>query len=331
MNVNIDNPILVYSILGLAVSAIGGIGFLLIRTTLRKEARSKLEKRIETVKHGYILHEDSGQDRESIFLEGSPSVSPGTHKKSVFVRSLSAWLGSKPSRNTLILLIVFPVVAVPVFVVIFVLFNVWLALVAGVSIAAISLVILWVHKFVRNMFLGKCEAQLPEVLDFIVRALRAGHAFPTAIYLVGEEVPPPLGPEFRRIFKTQELGIQLSTELIELTKMIPILDMKYFVTAYLVNREIGGNLTEVLDSSARIIRERFKLKRHVAALTAEGRMSAWVLGGLPFITAFGIFAMRPDYFIFMVSESTGRILILISFLMWLVGIIVIRKLVNVEC
>jgi tight adherence protein B len=108
------------------------------------------------------------------------------------------------------------------------------------------------------------------------------------------------------------------------------MDMKYVLTAYLVNREVGGNLTEVLENISSLIRERFKLKRHVAALTTEGRISAWVLGALPIGTATAVFLLRPDYFKFLISDPTGKKFILISVIMWLAGIVVVGKLVRVK-
>ncbi len=131
-------------------------------------------------------------------------------------------------------------------------------------------------------------------------------------------------------FGEQELGIPLSSSLTLLTQRIPIMDFKYFVTAYQINREIGGNLADVLDKISNVIRERFKLKRHVQALTAEGRMSAWILSILPFVVAAALSAIRPEYVGVLITEPVGQKLILLALCLWFLGIVVIKKIIRVD-
>ncbi len=321
-----NNPIVMLTAFSFAVAAMVGFSVLLVRISLREQVRDVVTDRIKGLRSGGIAVEAPGG---GIFLK--EGVSPLTvEQKSKALTSVGSWLGAELSWKMFYILIASPALAVPIFIVIYLFVDIYLAIFAGALILGIGFGVLWILKFVRNRYLTRCELQLPDALDFIVRALRAGHAFPSAIQLVGDEMAAPLGLEFKRVAKEQELGIPLSTSLKRLAEKIPLMDARYFVTAYLVNREIGGNFTEVLDNISSIIRQRFKLKRDVAALTAEGRISAWVLGLLPIVTTVGIFIVRPDYFTFLISDPTGKKLILISVIMWLAGVVVIKKLVRVE-
>jgi tight adherence protein B len=282
--------------------------------------------RVKDLSSGDIVVEARG----GIFLGKGIPPHLTVEQKSKTLTSVGSWLGAELDWKMFYMLIALPALSVPTFIVLLLFVDIYSALLVSVLVFAIGVGIIWIKKLLREKYLLRCELQLPEALDFIVRALRAGHALPSAIQLVGDELAAPLGPQFRRVAKEQGLGIPLNTSLRRLTEKIPIMDMKYFLTAYLVNREVGGNLTEVLDNIASLIRERFKLKRHVMALTTEGRISAWVLGALPIGTATILFLIRPDYFKFLISDPSGKKLILVSVIMWLAGIVVIRKLIHVE-
>src|SRR6185503_5356544 len=139
------------------------------------------------------------------------------------------------------------------------------------------------------------EEQFPEAIDLIARALRAGHALPTALQLASEEVPDPVGGEFRMLFDKQNFGLSMTEALREFGDRVPLLDARFFVTAVQTQREMGGNLSEVLDRLAAVIRERFKVKRQVRAISAHGRITGVVLGALPPAVAAILLFLSPDH------------------------------------
>ncbi len=326
MEFPLNNPTVLFTAFGLSVAAMVGFAVLLVRVSLRNQTRTAVADRVKDLSSGDIV---VGAPR-GIFLEKGVSPRPTVEQKSKILTRVGSWLGTELDWKMFYMLIALPALSVPTFIVFLLLVGIYTALLVSILVFAMGVGIIWFKKLLREKYLLRCELQLPEALDFIVRALRAGHAFPSAIQLVGDELAAPLGPQFQRVAKEQGLGIPLNTSLKHLAEKIPIMDIKYFVTAYLVNREVGGNLTEVLDNIASLIRERFKLKRHVAALTAEGRISAWVLGLLPLVTSMALFMLRPDYFKFLISDPTGKKFILVAVIMWLAGIVVVGKLVRVE-
>ena len=133
----------------------------------------------------------------------------------------------------------------------------------------------------RTKRLNRFEEQFPEALDLLSRAVRAGHAFQTAMGMVADELKEPVGPEFKKAFDRQNFGLPLRDALNELAERIGNLDVRFFVTAVLIQRETGGNLAEILDNLAYVVRERFKIRRQVRVHTAHGRFTAWVLLSLP--------------------------------------------------
>jgi tight adherence protein B len=174
------------------------------------------------------------------------------------------------------------------------------------------------------------EDQFPEAIDLIARSLRAGHALTSALSLVGEEIPDPVGTEFRLLFERQNFGLSLTDALKEFAGRIPLLDARFFVTAVLIQRESGGNLSQVLDNLASVIRERFKVKRQVRVMSAHGRITGWVLGGLPMILAAVLFVIAPDHIGLLVTDPLGRQMLTGAALLQVIGVLAIRKIVDVE-
>src|SRR6185436_17308953 len=152
---------------------------------------------------------------------------------------------------------------------------------------------LWL-KYKKSARFKKFEEQFPEALDLLSRAIRAGHAFQTAMGMVADELPPPVGPEFRKTFDRQNFGLPLREALNEMMERVVLLDVKFFVTAVLIQRETGGNLAEILDTLARVVRERFKILRQVRVHTAHGRFTGYVLLGLPAAIGVGLVLINPD-------------------------------------
>jgi tight adherence protein B len=177
--------------------------------------------------------------------------------------------------------------------------------------------------------LAKFEEQFPDAIDLIARALRAGHAFPTGLLMVADEAPAPIGPEFKLVYDRQNFGMPLNDALKGLAERVPILDARFFATAVLTQRETGGNLSEVLDNLATVIRDRFKVKRQVRVLTAHGRITGWILSALPVGLAVLISFVSPDHMQTMITDPLGIRMLAIAGTMQVVGTVIIRKLVNV--
>ena len=170
----------------------------------------------------------------------------------------------------------------------------------------------------------------PEALEMFARSLRAGHSFIGAIQLVGQEMPDPIGPEFQKVFDEQNLGIPLRTALVGLTNRIDILDVKFFVTAVLIQRETGGNLAEIIDKIAYVIRERFRIQGQLKIHTAQARLTGIILAFLPIGVAFVLFLMSPGYMKPLWSEPEGRSMILGAVFLQITGMLVIRKIIRIK-
>jgi tight adherence protein B len=178
--------------------------------------------------------------------------------------------------------------------------------------------------------LKKFEKQLPEALDLLARGLKAGHAFAHGLQMVAEEIPAPLGLEFFKTFKEYNYGLNLNSALLNLCDRVGVRDLKFFTTAVIIQRETGGNLTEILEKIAALIRERFKLRNQVSALTAEGRLSGLVLIALPPLLALTMYQMNPDYVMVLKNHPLGRMMAMGALAFQLLGIIAIRKIVNIK-
>lgn len=183
---------------------------------------------------------------------------------------------------------------------------------------------------VRRKRLNRIEQQLPDAVDLMGRALRAGHAFPNAVKMVGDEMADPIGREFRILFDEVNYGIAMQDALLNLANRIPSMDLKYLVIAVLIQRETGGNLAELLDNISGIIRARLKLLGTIRVLSAEGRMSAWVLGLLPFATAFVLHLVNPGFMSLLLTDPAGnRMLYSVVGLMFL-GMLWMRKIIRIR-
>ena len=197
------------------------------------------------------------------------------------------------------------------------------------GLGAAMLPLLYV-RFKRGKRLQLFEEQFPEAIDLIARALRAGHALTTGLGMVADEIPAPVGEEFKRLYDEQNFGMSLPDAMRAMARRVPVLDARFFVTAVLTQREAGGNLSEVLDNLASVMRERFKLKRQIRVASAHGRISAWVLSCLPPVLAGVLFALAPDFMRILVDDPWGMQLVLMAMTLQVVGTIIISRLVKIE-
>jgi len=182
----------------------------------------------------------------------------------------------------------------------------------------------------RSRHMLRFEQQLPEALDLMSRALRAGHAFPTAIKMVGEEMKDPVGGEFRILFDETNYGVPQQTALLNLASRTDSTDLSYFVIAVLIQRDSGGNLAELLDNISAIIRARLKLYGQIRTLSAEGRLSAWILGGLPFATAAMINIVNPGFMKVLWEDPAGINFIYGALVMMVLGVLWMRKIIRIR-
>lgn len=192
-----------------------------------------------------------------------------------------------------------------------------------------SLPVLWL-MYKRKKRLAKFAAQLPEALELVARALRAGHSLAAGFRLVASESSDPIAGEFGRVFEEQNLGIPFEEALESLTERIPNLDLKFFATAVVLQRQTGGDLAEILDKIGSLIRERFKIWGQVQALTGEGRLSGIVLLALPPALFVAVYRMNPDYLMALFTDDLGKKMLIGGILMQLLGALVIRKIVNIR-
>jgi tight adherence protein B len=182
----------------------------------------------------------------------------------------------------------------------------------------------------RAARIRRFEEQFPEALDLLSRALRAGHAFQTALGMVAEELPSPVGPEFKKTFEQQNFGLPLKDALTELADRVPLLDVRFFVTAVSIQRETGGNLAEILDNLAGVVRERFKILRQVRVHTAHGRFTGWVLLALPAALGVALSIISPDHMNALFTERLGRLMLIGAAVMQAAGYVWIRNVIRIE-
>ncbi|MEM6330874.1 MAG: type II secretion system F family protein [Planctomycetota bacterium] len=182
----------------------------------------------------------------------------------------------------------------------------------------------------RKSRLKKFAAQLPEALELVARALRAGHSLGAGFNLVAQEMSLPISKEFSRTFEEQNLGMPMEEALENMTKRVPNLDLKFFATAVILQRQTGGDLAEILDKIGKLIRERFQIWGQVQALTGEGRLSGIVLLALPPALFVVVYKMNPDYLMLLFTDDLGKKMLVGGIVMQLLGAVAIRKIVNIR-
>ena len=191
----------------------------------------------------------------------------------------------------------------------------------------IPFVYIYVKKRKR---MRKFERQLPDTMDLIARALKAGHALSGGLQLVGEEFGDPIGTEFQRTVNEINFGVAVPDALKALAQRVDCKDLKFFVMSVIIQRETGGNLAEILENIARLIRERFKLQGRIRVLSAEGKLSAIILVAIPFFLGFALSIINPDYINTLFEDPIGIVLLVFASVMMALGILMMKKMVAIR-
>jgi tight adherence protein B len=201
------------------------------------------------------------------------------------------------------------------------------AVATGLFLATLPFIFVFVKRRLR---LNAFTKQLPDALDLIGRALRAGHSLAAGFNMVAEEMGDPIGTEFERVYESQNLGIPLDEALEDMTRRVPNVDLRFFATAIILQRQTGGDLAEILDKIGYLIRERFKIWGQIKALTGEGRLSGIILLALPPALAGVMYKLNPDYLMLLFRDPMGKQMLASALVMQVIGALVIRKIVNIK-
>jgi tight adherence protein B len=185
-------------------------------------------------------------------------------------------------------------------------------------------------RLLRSKRLNAFEEQLPEAIDLLARAIRAGHPLSAGLKMVADELGDPLGIEFRRTFEEQRFGVPFDDAILAMADRVSIVDVRILVTAILIQREVGGNLAEVLDNLAAVIRARFSIRRQLRTYTAQGRMTGYILAVLPIAVATVIYLLNPTYMSLLWTHPIGRFFMFTSIVMQVIGYLWIRKIIDIE-
>jgi tight adherence protein B len=197
------------------------------------------------------------------------------------------------------------------------------------GLIAFFIPLLWVLNK-RRVRLKTFAAQLPDALELVARALRAGHSLAAGMHVVAEEMPSPISDEFGRVYEEQNLGIPVEDSMRNICERVPNLDLRFFVTSVAIQRQTGGDLAEILDKIGYVIRERYRILGQVKALTAEGRLSGVVLIALPFLLFFVMLHIKPDYIQALWTDPLGIKMSVFGLIAQVVGAIVIKKIVDIK-
>jgi len=292
--------------------------------------RRKLDTRLQEIsqtpdQRGAAIDEDLLKAQASGPLPALDRLLRGSARGS----ALSRWLEQTGVRTTLSAVVVKAVMAA-----IIVAMGVGMAVRAPWGLPVGSAVGFALPFLLLNRKRGKrmraFEEEFPEALDLISRALKAGHAFATGLKMVADEMAEPVGPEFRKTFDEQNFGLPMKDALDNLTQRVPIIDVRFFATAVLIQRETGGNLSEILENLAHVVRERFKILRQVRVYTAHGRMTGYVLLALPAVLCVALAFINPDHMNLLFREHMGQMLLLGAIVMQTCGYMWIRQVVKIE-
>ena len=321
MNLQLLLVLVFVATLGLVISA---IYFFFAAPAERKQVRGRLEALRElAIAEGENL--ETQLLRQEV-LSGVPWMHrllmrlPGTKELNLFIQqaAMNVTVGMLLLLSLLIFAFVFLLGLVLGLIAV-------LALLLAAACAGIPFLVISVQRQ-RRFF--RFEELFPDAMDLLARAVRAGHAFTSGLEMIAKEMPAPLSEEFRRTYEQQNLGLPLRDALENMTRRVPLPDVRIFVTALLIQRESGGNLAEILDNLSGIVRERFKLMRQIRVLTAQGRLTLYILIALPPLVALMIFFLNRPYLMLLFTEPLGHRFLIAGIILQVMGFFVIRKIVQ---
>ena len=293
----------------------------------RQSPAAELKRRLRLMERDTKWHNLSEDLRTEIVKETPPFERIIAHIP--VLRNTEKWLdqaGQKYTSAQFLLLTL--ALSLSGFAVAFILRrNYLLSSIVALVLLAVPFVYLYVLKQRR---IDKFTEQLPDVLTMVARSLRAGHAFSSALELVGEEMHEPAGGLFKTAYEQQKLGLPITDTLINMTERIESVDLRFFVIVISINTEVGGNLAETLDKLAETIRERLKIRRQVKVYTAQGRLSGYLLAALPIVAFLFMTFMMPGYEDALTKEKPGQYLLMLAVVMQFIGYLVIRKIINIR-
>lgn len=324
-----SNPILVATFFGIVLVIVGAYWFTVGEAEAREQRQ--LKRRLKTEDPGLVGNASAAvqllkQERRLSSIEQVNAVLRSAAGLVGPMETLVANSGLKMTVSTFLLLTAvsgfglgllahayFPIMAV------------------SLTVAAIGATVPYivVNTFSKKR-LTKFEEQFPEAIELIARALRAGHAFPTGIKIAADELPEPAGPEFRLLYERQNFGAPIPEALRAFAERVPTLDARFFVTAVLTQREAGGNLSEILDRLAAVMRERFRIRQEVRTRSAHGRVSAFVLAGMPPVLAGLMMAANPKQMMLMFTDPLGQKLVMAGVVLQVAGVLLVRKIVDIR-
>ena len=319
-------PLLVFLVVGGIVGVLAFMGF---KYGPGEIARRRLELRLREVS----IDESKNEDGESTVVRREadgplPAVDRAVLKTEVGSR-LALLIEQSGVQTTPGAIIVASFGAAGGAGILAALFVPYLIVALVVALIAGVLPFAWL-RWKRSSRLKKFEEQFPDALDVLSRAVRAGHAFQAALGMAADELPAPVGPELKKAFEQQNFGLPLREALGELAERIPILDVRFFVTAVLIQRDTGGNLAEILDNLSHVVRERFKILRQVRVHTAHGRFTGYVLLGLPPFLAIALTLINHDHMAPLFREHLGHLMLEGTIVMQVIGFFWIRQVMKIE-
>ena len=291
--------------------------------------RRKLDARLQEITFGDKPESEPAKALLKTLNQGPLPALDRAFGETARGRSLAGWIeqsGTKASLSSVLLMACIAGVITGFLTATF--SRAPIAMLAGFALgASVPFLVL---RIKRGRRMRAFEEQFPEALDLISRALKAGHAFATGLKMVADEMPEPVGPEFRKTFDEQNFGLPLKDALENLTVRIPLLDVRFFSTAVLIQRETGGNLSEILDNLAHVVRERFKILRQVRVYTAHGRLTGYVLLALPAFLSIALMFINPEHMNLLFRERMGQMMLMAAIVMQTFGFLWIKKIVKIE-
>ncbi|MBU4272058.1 MAG: type II secretion system F family protein [Planctomycetes bacterium] len=321
------NPILIAALAFIGVAAIVGGAALL----WREKPVSKIEDRLDLLTGANTpAAAKEGLTNEASILAQPLDDGPGIVETFMERFGNIGLLFEQADTNlTIVKLLVISAVTALLGISLGVVAHVHAALLPLVGLLMGLLPLIWL-LWRRKRRLKAFASQLPDALEMISRTLRAGQSLGFGFNMVSTEMPLPISKEFGRVFEEQNLGIQIDETLRDMTERIPNLDLKFFVTALILQRQTGGDLAEILDKIGALIRDRFRIWGQVQALTGEGRLSGVVLLALPFVLFVAVYQLNPEYVMVLFNDPLGTKMLAVGAIMQVIGALVIRKIVNIK-